>query len=485
MKILIVSSEVLPFAATGGLAELAGSLPVSLKKLGHDVRVMTPKYKVIDEKTFPFSTLIDKIGIPISNRIDNSTILEGALGESVPVYFIKNDSYYGRDDLYGDLQGDYPDNAERFIYFSRSILEVCKAMNFAPDVLHCADWQTGLIPVYLNKFYHKDPFFAQIATVFTIYNLAYQGLFWHYDMHLTGLDWDLFTPDGLEYYGKINLMKGGLLWTDILSTISPTYSEEIQTKESGHGLEGVIQYRSNDLYGVVNGVDYTVWNPETDTLIAQNYSANALAGKTACKKDLLNVFELPVNTDLPVIGMVSHLDDQRGCDLTAEIIDDMMKLELYFIIMGTGYEKYHKLFHYMREKYPEKMGVRFEYDTTLDHKILAGADMFLMPSRYEPCGSHQLYSLKYGTIPIVHSVGGLNDTVKMFQPKENIGTGIKFYNYQAEDLLNAIKNGMDVYQEKTSWHPMIVRAMAEDFSWDFSAREYEKLYHKAFEKLSS
>lgn len=485
MKILIASSEVLPFSKTGGLAAFTGSLPVALKKLGHDVRVITPKYKSADEGKFQLRQVIESIGVPISNRIENCSVLEGKLDKSVPVYLVKNDNYYHRDELYGDSQGDYPDNAERFIYFSRSILEVCKALNFSPDILHCNDWQTGLTPVYLRKTYHDDPFFLQTASVYTIQNLGYQGLFWHYDMHLTGLGWDLFTPNGLEYYGKINLMKGGLLWADIISTVSKKYSQEIQTQEYGHGLEGVLQFRKEDLYGIINGADYTLWNPETDSLIAKNYSVNNLSGKVACKRELLKELGFPVIIDRPIIGMISRLDDQKGFNLLADIIEKLMQLDLYFVLLGTGHQRYQKLFQHIGEKYPKKAGIRIGYDNTFAHKIQAGADMLLMPSRHEPCGLHQIYGLKYGTVPIVRATGGLDDTIKIFQPKAGTGTGIKFIKYRSENLLEAIKKALKAYKDKKTWKALKLRGMKEDFSWDYSAKEYEKLYKIALEKAKS
>ncbi len=485
MNILIVSSEVSPFAKTGGLADFAGSLPIALRQLGHDVRVITPKYNMSDEHSLQLSPVVEHLDVPISNRLETCAVLEGTLGGTVPIYFVQNDTYYHRDHLYGDSQGDYPDNAERFIYFSRSILEICKAVHFVPDILHCYDWQTGLVPVYLRKFYQADPFFEHTAAVFTICDISRQGLFWHYDMHLTGLGWDLFTPDGLEYYGKINLLKGGLLWADILTTVSPTYSRDIQRKEHGHGMEGVLQYRSEDLYGVVNGVDYTDWNPATDPYIAKNYHANTLSRKKSCKKQLLKEFELPTVLSRPVLGMVSHLTAPKGLDLLEDVLDALMKLPLFLILLGTGHEKYHTLFHHFRDTYPEKIGVRFEQTNTLEHKILAGADMLLIPSRYEPCGFRQIYSLKYGTIPIVHAVGGLNDTVKAVHVEKNIGTGITFSKYQADRFLNAIQEGLLAYQDKKSWRALQQRAMAEDFSWSSSAKEHEALYHKAREKFSA
>lgn len=483
MNILFVSSEVVPFAKTGGLADVAGALPVALQKRGHDVRVVTPKYKMTDDVKFQLQPFIETLGVPISNRIEQCAILAGRLGDQVPVYFVKNDMYFQRDQLYGDSQGDYPDNAERFVYFSRSVLEICKHLQFIPDIVHCNDWQTGLIPLYLRQFYRQTPLFAHTASVFTIHNLGYQGLFWHYDMHLTGLGWEFFTPEGLEYYGKINLMKGGLLYADILSTVSQTYSEEIRTKEYGHGLEGVIQSRAKDLSGIVNGIDYAIWNPATDPFIAAHYSPQDLTGKAACKQELLATFGLPVNQAVPVIGAISRLDDQKGFDLIAEIIDDLMKLDLYFILLGTGHEKYHKLFRHVGEKYPQKAGIRIAYDNAIAHKIEAGADMFLMPSRYEPCGLNQLYSLKYGTVPIVRATGGLNDTIQPFAPEAAAGTGIKFKAYKAADLFSTIKAALAAHQDQKTWKALMLRGMAADFSWDFSAQEYEKLYRKAAAKV--
>lgn len=481
----MAASEVTPYAKTGGLADVIGSLPLALQKLGYDVRVITPKYKMTDEEKFGLHTVIGNFGVPLSSRSENCSVLEGKYAETVPVYFIKNDTYYHRDYLYGDSQGDYPDNAERFIYFSRSILEICKALNFSPDIVHCNDWQTGLVPIYLRQLYRNDPFFAKTASVFTIHNLGYQGLFWHYDMHLTGLGWDLFTPSGLEYYGKINLMKGGLLWADVVNTVSPKYAEEIQTREFGHGLEGVLQYRKDDLYGIINGVDYAAWNPETDPLIAKNYGIASLQGKMECKKDLLKEFGLSYIAGYPVIGMISRLDDQKGFDILAEVIDKIMKMDVYFVLLGTGHEKYHKLFRHIGEKYAQKVGIRIAYDNTLAHKIEAGSDMLLMPSRYEPCGLNQIYSLKYGTVPIVRATGGLHDTVKTFQPNANVGTGIKFNKYQSDNLLSAIKTAVKAYHDAEKWHALMIRGMQEDFSWDVSAKEYEKLYKKALEKIGA
>ncbi len=328
---------------------------------------------------------------------------------------------------------------------------------------------------------------GRTATLYTVHKLDFQGLFWHYDMHLTGLGWDLFTPNGLEYYGKINLMKGALLWADIISTISKKYSQEIQTKEYGHGLEGVLQYRSDDLFGILNGVDYTDWNPEIDPLIAQNYSVKSLTGKVTCKRALLKEFGLPVKVEQPVIAMMGRLNDQKGFDLVAEILEKLMALDLYFIVSGTGHEKYHKLLQRIAGKYPKNAGIKLERNnTTRAHTILAGADILLMPSRCEPAGHNQIFCLKYGTVPVVRSTGGLDDAIKTFQPKAEIGTGFKFVTYKAENLLNAIKKALKCCKEdKKAWKGLKLRGMQKDFSWDTLAKEYEKLYKKAIEKVKT
>ena len=479
MKILIVSPEISPFIQECGLAEFAGFLPDALHKLGHDVRVITPKYKVTEEAAFGLRVCVERLDVPISNRKEPCAVLEGRLRNSVPAYFVKNDTYYRRDYLYGDAQGDYPDNAERFIYFSRSIPEVCKALQFFPDVVHCCNWQSGLVPVYLGEIYRKDPDFANTATLFTAYSVEHQGLFWHYDMHLTGLGWDLFTPDGIEYYGKINLLKAGVMWADVISTVSPTYSKEIQTKEFGHGLEGVFQYRRKDLYGVLHGVNYAVWNPETDALIAKTYSPKNLKNKHACKTALLEAFRLPSETKQPVIGLISPLKDEKGIDVVTDALDKIMARGVSLILMGTGTEKYHKLFHLMRDKYPKQLGVLLEDDPAMAHKIVAGADMLLMPSRYEPCGMYQLYGLKYGTIPIVATTGNLEDTVKPFDPEQQSGTGFLVDLTQANALSAAIESACAAYQNHDVWKALMLRAMAEDFSWDVAAKAYEYLYQQA------
>ncbi|MEK6545298.1 MAG: glycogen synthase GlgA [Nitrospinota bacterium] len=497
MKILIASPEIVPFAKTGGLADVTGALPKALQRLGEDVTVIMPKYQIVEDKKNNLEYAGKKIHVPISDRVEEARIYKGYIstppasppykvGErgGIPVYFIDKKEYYDREYLYGTPQGDYPDNAERFIYFARAIIETCKTIGLRPDVIHCNDWQTGMVPVYLKTLYKNDPFFKDTAIVFTVHNLGYQGLFWYLDMHLTNLGWDIFTPEGIEFYGKINILKGGLVFADIVTTVSKTYSLEIQTKEYGHGLEGVLKKRKDDLYGVINGIDYDDWNPLTDGYIKAKYSKENLSGKWECKKELLKIYGLTPSKEIPLIAVISRLADQKGFDLIADIIDDLMKFDIQFVLLGTGEKKYNTLFEDIGKRYPAKTVIKIGFDNTLAHKIEAGADMFLMPSRYEPCGLNQLYSFKYGTIPIVRATGGLNDTVENYDPVKRTGNGFKFSEYSSNALFSTIKKALEIYRDFSQWNRLIINAMSEDFSWDRSAREYVELYKKAKAKIS-
>ncbi|OGW06670.1 MAG: starch synthase [Nitrospinae bacterium RIFCSPLOWO2_12_39_16] len=492
MKILFASPEMVPFAKTGGLADVSGALPKAIEKLGEDVTVIMPKYQAVDEKKNTLEDTGKKISVPISNRIKEAKIYKGYINSQqsavgsrqskIPIYFIDKKEYYDRPYLYGTPQGDYPDNAERFIFFSRAILETCKTIGLKPDVIHCNDWQTGMVPVYLKTIYKDDPYLKDTATLFTVHNLGYQGLFWHLDMHLTNLGWDIFNPEGIEFYGKMNILKGGLVYSDIITTVSRTYSHEIQTKEYGCGLDGVLRKRKDDLYGVLNGIDYEEWNPATDKYIAAKYLKENLSGKWECKKDLLKIYGLKPSKEIPVLSVISRLADQKGFNLVAEIVNELMELDIQFVLLGTGEEKYHKLFEEIGKKYPSKAGIKIGFDNALAHKIEAGADMFLMPSRYEPCGLNQLYSLKYGTIPIVRATGGLNDTVENYNPVTKNGNGFKFAEYSSTALFSAIKTAIDFHKNKTQWNRIMMNAMGEDFSWSHSAREYVELYRKVINK---
>ncbi|MCX7966731.1 MAG: glycogen synthase GlgA [Syntrophorhabdaceae bacterium] len=484
MKILIASPEANPFIKTGGLADVTGALPKALKRLGIEARVILPKHKGIDENKFPLRYKNYKIRCPISFNFVEGEIVESEY-DGVTAYLVEQDEYYNRDYLYSTPDGDYQDNAVRFIFFSKSILEAIKVTGFIPDVLHCNDWETALAPVFLRTTYREDPQLKGISTVFTIHNLGYQGIFWHYDMHLLNLGWEYFTPEYLEFFGKINFMKGGIIFSDIINTVSKRYSEEIQTAEFGYGLDGVLKTRKDDLYGIINGIDYDEWNPETDIFLPANYSYNDLRNKKICKRALLKEFNLGENEDVPLVATISRLADQKGFDLIASAFEEMMGLGIKYIVLGTGDRKYHEILAELSKKISKSFAVKISYDNKLAHLIEAGADMFLMPSRYEPCGLNQLYSLKYGTVPIVRSVGGLDDTIIDYTEYPERGTGFKFREYTKEAMLDAIKRAIALYQNKDLWEALMKRCMKEDFSWERSAREYIELYKKAIEKHSS
>ena len=482
MKIVFASSEVVPFAKTGGLADVVGALPKALGDLGHEIIVIMPLYKVARKNHPEIKKINKKIFVQLGNKIIDGEIASTKIHKNVTVYFIEKDDYYNRETLYGTPQGDFKDNAERFIFFSKAVLTLIEELRYEPDIIHCHDWQTGLIPVLLKTIEEDNPVFKKTKTLFTIHNLAYQGLFWHYDMHMTNLPWDVFNPEGIEFYGKMNLMKAGIIFADIINTVSKKYSQEIQTPEYGCGLEGVLINRSKDLYGILNGVDYDDWSPEKDTFIAKNYSPDNIAGKKECRKDLLAEYKLKLNDDIPIIGIVSRLADQKGFDILTEAIDEIMELDLGLILLGTGEEKYHSIFRNIAKKYSKKTGINIGFNVKLSHMIEAGSDFFLMPSQYEPCGLNQIYSLKYGTIPIVRGTGGLDDTIQNFSPKTKKGTGFKFYDYTSKELVKTIKTALDVYKNKKQWQTLLMNAMSCDFSWEKSAQEYEMLYKKALDK---
>ncbi len=476
MKILYAASEVAPFAKTGGLGDVAGALPVELKRLGHDIRVVMPCYRTAQKAGVGLEATGRQVTVPIAERQVSASILVSTLGSSVPVYLIQNETYYDRDELYQTKAGDYQDNAERFIFFSKAILDVCRRMDFAPDIIHCNDWQTGLAPLLLSHGPKRESALEKTRTVFTIHNLAYQGIFWHLDLPMMNLGWEVFHPEVLEFYGKINLMKAGIVAADAVTTVSKKYAQEIQTSEYGYGLEGVLQARSNVLSGILNGADYNEWSPQKDRYIGEQYSPGYLAGKKICRADLLNRFGLSASGQTPVLGMISRLVDQKGMDLLSIAIEDILSMGCTLIVLGSGEEKYQGMLQAVQAKFPKQMGLYLGFDNGLAHQIEAGADMFLMPSRFEPCGLNQIYSMKYGTIPIVRATGGLDDTVQEYDPRTGKGNGFKFTEYKPEALLGKVSQTMEIYRDVQSWERLIQNAMACDFSWHASALEYESLY---------
>lgn len=475
INVIIVASEAAPFAKTGGLADVAGSLPVALKKLGCNPVLFLPYYRQIAGGGFEIEPTGLEVTVPVGKREITGQVLKGAAA-GVPAYFIKRDEYYDRSHLYGTPDGDYFDNIDRYAFFSRAVLEVLRSRSFEPDIIHCNDWQTGLIPAYLKDTYKNDLYFASTSTVFTVHNLAYQGLFQADLFDLTGLSPELFTPAGLEFWGKVNFLKSGLVYSDIITTVSEAYSMEIQTTEYGWGLDGVLRGRKHDLYGIINGVDYGEWDPGTDSLIPATYSAEDLLGKAECKKELLKEFGLKLKNGAPLLGIISRLADQKGIDILSEAMPALMKLNLALVIIGTGDRKYVVELEELARRYPEKLSVKILFDKKLSHLVEAGSDIFLMPSKYEPCGLNQIYSLRYGTVPLVRATGGLDDTVRDF--KGGAGNGFKFRDYTPEALVAKVKEALKVFKDKEAWEKLRRAGMKEDFSWESSAARYIELYDR-------
>jgi starch synthase len=476
MHIAFAASECVPFSKTGGLADVVGALPRALAAAGHQVSVYLPRYR--QTKLADAQTVVRSITVPFDDRYRFCSVVTGESHSGIKFYFVDYPPFFDRDALYGTSAGDYPDNAERFALFSRAVLEGSKILG-VPDVFHCHDWQSALVPVMLRTLYSEDPAFRDVATVFTIHNMGYQGLFPPDILPLLMLPWDLFTISKLEFFGNVNFLKGALVFSDFITTVSRKYSQEIQTTEYGFGLEGVLRDRASTVTGILNGVDYDEWSPQTDKFIVAKYSPEDLSGKAKCKQDLLATFAV-TNTDskLPVIGIVSRFAAQKGFDLIAQIMDRLAREDMIIVALGTGDKEYEQIFARMQKQFPQKIAVKIAYDNATAHKIEAGADMFLMPSKYEPCGLNQIYSLKYGTVPIVRATGGLDDTIEPWDARSGKGTGFKFTEYNGESLLLTIKQALQAYRDQGSWQVLMRNGMNKDFSWNFSAKEYVRIYEK-------
>ncbi len=479
MHIAFAASECVPFSKTGGLADVVGALPHALAKAGHEVSVYLPRYR--QTKLPDARTVVRSITIPFDDRYRFCSVVAGGGHSGVSFYFVDYPPFFDRDALYGTSSGDYPDNAERFALFSRAVLEASKVLG-VPQVFHCHDWQSALIPVLLRAQYAEDPAFREVATVFTIHNMGYQGLFPPDTLPLLTLPWDLFTISKMEFFGNVNFLKGALVSADFITTVSRKYSQEIQTSEFGFGLEGVLRDRAATVTGILNGVDYNEWSPEADKFIVAKYSPQDLSGKLKCKQDLLTAFGV-ANPDLqlPVIGIVSRFAAQKGFDLISQIMDRLAREEMIVVALGSGDKPYEEMFQRLQKQFPRKIAVKIAYDNTLAHKIEAGSDMFLMPSKYEPCGLNQIYSLKYGNVPIVRATGGLDDTIEPWNPRTGRGTGFKFSEYSGEALLLTIKEALKAFRDQNAWQTLMRNGMGKDFSWNASAREYVRVYEKALQ----
>ncbi len=475
MKVLFAASECVPFVKTGGLADVAGVLPRELCGLGDDVRVILPKYATMPDAFKNALTHVCDFAVPLGWRSQNCSV-ETLVHKGVRYYFVGNDYYFGRSYIYGGFTND---EAERYAFFCKAIVEALPHIGFFPEVLHCNDWQTGLCPALLKLKYIMLPDYRGIKTVFTIHNLMYQGTFaWDFVEELISLGQENFTSDKLEYHGCISFMKAGLVYSDAITTVSPTYASEIQTEAYGCGLDGLLRARSAALFGIVNGIDRQEYDPETDELLTARYSTRDLSGKALCKATLQREMELEVNLSTPVVAMVTRLTSQKGVDLVERVLEDMLKQDLQLCVLGRGEPHYEQLFSWAAWRYPGRVSARFELNEGLSKRIYAGADMFLMPSAFEPCGLSQLIAMRYGTLPIVRETGGLADTVKPYNKFTDEGVGFSFANYNAHDMLYAVERAVQLYaEERPAWERMMLRAMKMNFSWDISARRYKVLYN--------
>ena len=483
MNVVYVSSEVLPFAKSGGLADISSVIPKNLNKLGINVTIIMPFYNVVKECNCTIEKTDITFTVTIGDDAKTCCVYKSCLpGTDVPIYFLHNEHYFGRNGLYNypGTMRNYEDNSERFVFFARSALELMLRLKPCPDIIHCNDWQTGLVPVYLKTIYRNNECFKKTRTIMTIHNLAYQGLFSADCMKYTGLDWGLFHRDYLEFYGMLNFLKAGIIFSDCITTVSETYAEEIQTQEFGERLDGVLRTRSKDIYGILNGIDYSLWNPESDAIIAANYSDKNLSGKHVCKKALQRKLEMQ-EKDIPIIAMITRLTDQKGLDLVMNIFNKLLRLDIQFVLLGSGEPAYQDFFKQYAKIIPAKVSANISFNEPLAHGIEAGADIFLMPSRYEPCGLNQLYSIKYGTVPIVRHTGGLADTIfdvrheKVYKEKAN---GFSFKEYNADLLYATIIRALDFYKNRSEWTKLMRNGMKQNWLWEESARKYISLYEK-------
>ena len=481
MEVIFVASEMVPFATTGGLGDVLGSLPREIAKLGHRVSVFLPKYKKISQKKLTLDLVGKDIQVPLGSEMESANIFSYRSNE-LNVYFIEHSEYFDRDELYGTPMGDYPDNDRRFTFFDRAVIESLKKLKIKPDVIHCHDWQTGLIPVYLKTLYQADPFFKKTKTVFTIHNLAYQGNFPPDSVPITGLSWDEFKFDRLEFYGKISFLKGGLIYSDVLTTVSERYAQEIQSPGFGCGLEAVLARRKNSLFGIMNGINPEEWNPEKDLMIEAHFSAKNLNGKKTCKDALQKENHLKVDSEIPVFGFIGRLVDQKGLDILVPAVEEMAKQNWQLVVLGTGDEEFHKTLRVLHKRHPEHVGLNITFDFKMAKRIYSGCDFFLTPSRFEPCGLGPMFALRFGTIPIVRETGGLADSIHEFNPKTGEGNGFIFPGYKTEDLLVAMKRAVHIFRDSKLMPKLIKNAMACDFSWETSAKRYVQLYEKAERK---
>ena len=476
LKILILAAEVVPFVKTGGLADVAGALPKAIQGLGHDVRVAMPRYSRVKRDVYPFEEVVPEFDVPIHHGTEPASILQTFTGPDVPVYMVENAKYFDREGLYM-----YPDDADRFIFFCRAVLEGLKHLDWRPDVIHCHDWHTAIVPNWLKTIYKDDDFYASTVTVYTIHNLAYQGIFGYRVLEIAGLDeWGfLYHPEMADLNEVVDLMGRGIYWADLISTVSETYAREILTPDYGERLDPLLRDRRDRLFGILNGIDYELTNPATDPHIAAPYDAKSLDQRAENKRALQREASLPERADVPLVGVISRLTDSKGFDILADAIDHILDLGVQFVLMGTGDQHYHDLFSRMVERYPQQAAVFLTFNAPLAQRIYAGCDMLLMPSRFEPCGTNQLVAMHYGCVPIVRATGGLADTVQDYDARTDQGTGLVFDAYDRWALFAALVRAVEMHKHRDVWRGLQLRGMSADFSWERSARKYVDLYRRA------
>jgi starch synthase len=476
LKILVLAAEVVPFAKTGGLADVAGALPKAIRALGHDVRVAMPRYSRVDPGKFQLEEVVPAFDVPIHHTTEQASILQTHIGADIPVYMVENAKYFDRDGIYM-----YADDADRFIFFCRAVLEALKRLDWRPDVIHCHDWHTAIIPNWLRTIYKDEVFFANTVTVYTIHNLAYQGIFGYRVLEIAGIDeWGfLYHPEMADLNEVVDLMGRGIYWADVVNTVSETYSREILTPEYGERLDPLLRDRRDRLFGILNGIDYETTNPATDPHIAVNYDVTSLDRRLENKLALQREAKVPEDADVPLIGIISRLTDSKGLDILGEAINHILDLGIQFVLMGTGEQRYHDLLGRMVQQYPRQMAIFLTFNAPLAQRIYAGSDMFLMPSRFEPCGTGQMIAMHYGNVPIVRATGGLADTVQDYEPRAEQGTGFVFKAYDRWALFAAVVRAIETFKHREAWRQLQLRGMSADFSWNRSARQYVDLYRRA------
>src|SRR5579883_3285680 len=477
LKILMLAAEAVPFAKVGGLADVVGALPKALQKLGHDVRIVMPRFGQISTERFELKPVVDSLTVQMSSFHEHVSVLQGSIGNGIPVYFIDAPRYFDRENIYG-----YTDDGERFILFCRAALEAVRALNWSPDVIHCNDWQTGIVPNWMHTIYHDDPFFANSATVYTIHNLAYQGIFGRRILEVAGVAAGGFLyPQIVELANVVDIMGRGILFADAITTVSERYAQEILTPTFGEKLDHLLRSRRDRLFGILNGIDYQEMNPATDHYIRARFDAQSLEKRAENKRALQERAHLPVKPDVPLLAMISRLADSKGFDLIEQIAQPLLAQGVQLVVLGIGEQQYHELFQSLAARYPEQVAIFLTFNSELAQAIYAGCDMFLMPSRFEPCGLGQLIAMRYGGVPVVRSVGGLADTVQEYDPNTGSGNGFTFTNYDPWEFFAAIVRAIELYRFKDAWRVLQQRCMAADHSWNASARRYVEVYYQALE----